>query len=158
MQGFRGYFLSLLFLGNALTGCSSPFQGMRMRIQNPPVDESFRKISLALTTDGYVLSKVDPVAFHVETEWRDLKAKELSEQDTLPAIAPAAARPGMVQSRIVVRLEQRGRQFDLYLTPLLRHPKGDVWEERTAGVKHPLREKWERAITSLLDKEAKEED
>jgi hypothetical protein len=129
-----------------------------MRIQSPPVEESFRKISLALTTDGYVLSSVDPVAFHVETEWRNLKAKEISEQDTLRAISPAVGNAGMIQSRIVVRLEQRGRQFDLYLTPLLRYPKGDAWEENIAGVKHPLREKWERAITSLLEKEAKEED
>jgi hypothetical protein len=158
MQNLRGWIIVLLLLGIVLAGCSSSFQGIRMRIQSPPVEESFRKISLALTTDGYVLSSVDPVAFHVETEWRNLKAKEISEQDTLRAISPAVGNAGMIQSRIVVRLEQRGRQFDLYLTPLLRYPKGDAWEENIAGVKHPLREKWERAITSLLEKEAKEED
>ncbi len=150
--------LALLYLIIALTGCSPSFQGIRMRIQSPPVEESFRKISLALTTDGYVLSRVDPVTHQVETEWRDIKAKEASEQDTLRAVLPSAGQAGNIQSRILVRLEERGRQFDLYLTPLLRYPRGDGWEEKTADVKHPLRKKWEQALTSLLEKEAKEED
>jgi len=158
MQQFRGCLPFLLFLGITLTGCSPAFQGIRMRIQSPPVDEAFRKISLALTTDGYVLSKVNPAAHQVETEWRDIKAKEVSEQDTLPAVLPAGGQTGNIQSRILVRLEPRGKQFDIYLTPLLRYPGGDAWEENIAGVKHPLRQKWERAITSLLEKEAKEED
>jgi hypothetical protein len=158
MQELRGYLLVLLFLGIALTGCSPSFQGIRMRIQSPPVEESFRKISLALTADGYVLSKVDPAAHQLETEWRDIKPKETSEQDSLQVDLSAAGRVGTIQSRILVRLEQRGRLFELYLTPFLRYPKGDVWEEKIAGVQHPLRMKWEQVLTTLLDKEAKEED
>jgi hypothetical protein len=158
MQNLRGCIIVLIFLGIALTGCSSSFQGIRMRIQSPPVEESFRKISLALTTDGYILSSVDPAAHHVETEWRDIKAKEMSEQDTLQVSLSAGSGTGMIQTRILIRLEQRGRQFDLYLTPLLRYPRGESWEEKIAGVKHPLREKWERALTMLLEKVAKEED
>jgi len=158
MQNLRGCIIVLLFLGIALAGCSSSFQGIRMRIQSPPVEESFRKISLALTTDGYVLSKVDPAAHHVETEWREIKAKEMSEQDTVQLSLSAGSGTGMIQTRILVRLEQRGRQFDLYLTPLLRYPRGDAWEEKVADVKHPLRKKWEQVLTRLLEKEAKEED
>jgi hypothetical protein len=130
MNKHRVHLLAVFFLTIGLTGCSSSFQGIRMRIQSPPVDESCRKISLALTTDGYVLSKVDPVNHQV----------------------------GMIQSRILVRLEPRGRLFDLYLTPLLRYFGGDAWEGRIAGVKHPLRVKWQQALTRLLEKEAKEED
>ena len=158
MKNLCGFSLVPLFLSIVLTGCSPSFQGIRMRIQNPPVEESFRKVSLALTTDGYVLSKVDPAAHHVETEWRDIKAKEMSEQDTLQVSLSAGSGAGKIQTRILVRLEQRGRQFDLYLTPLLRYPRGESWEEKIAGVKHPLREKWERALTMLLEKVAKEED
>jgi hypothetical protein len=158
MKNLCGFSLVPLFLSIVLTGCSPSFQGIRMRIQNPPVEESFRKISLALTTDGYVLSKVDPAAHHVETEWRDIKAKEMSEQDTLQVSLSAGSGAGKIQTRILVRLEQRGRQFDLYLTPLLRYPGGDAWEEKIADVQHPLRKKWEQVLTRLLEKEAKEED
>ena len=158
MHVFRGYTLSFLFISIGLSGCSPSFQGIRMRIQSPPVEESFRKISLTLTTDGYILSKVDPAAHHVETEWRDIKAKEMSEQDTLQVSLSAGSGEGKIQTRILVRLEQRGRQFDLYLTPLLRYPRGDAWEEKIADVQHPLRKKWEQVLTRLLEKEAKEED
>jgi hypothetical protein len=158
MNNLRDHIVILLFLTIGLTGCSSSFQGIRMRIQSPPVDESFRKISLALTTDGYVLSKVDPVNHQVDTDWRDINAKERSEQDTLQVSMSAGSGAGMIQTRILVRLEPRGRLFELYLTPLLRYPIGDTWEERIAGVKHPLRVKWQQALTKLLEKEAKEED
>ena len=158
MNNLRDHIVILLFITIGLTGCSSSFQGIRMRIQSPPVDESYRKISLALTTDGYTLSKVDPANHQVETDWRDIKPKETSEQDSLQASLPATGQVGMIQSRILVRLEPRGRLFELYLTPLLRYPREDAWEEGFAGVKHPLRVKWQQALTKLLEKEAKEED
>lgn len=122
-----------------------------MRAQAPPIDEAFRKLSLACTTDGYQIISVDPARYSLETGWRDLKEKELSREDRVLST-------GSVQSRVNLRLENRGKLYEIYLVPTLRYRDGDSWREIVAGVQHPLWEKWSRVLHSLIEKEAREED
>jgi hypothetical protein len=134
-----------------LAGCASPFQGIRFRAQAPPIDDAFRKISVALTVDGYEISSTTPGLHRVETEWRDAKEKEISPEEK-------ALGAGNVQVRMMVRLEMRGRPFELYATPFLRYKEGDSWRESVAPVTHPLWEKWMRTLTTIVEKEVREEE
>lgn len=134
-----------------LTGCASSHQGMKLRAQAPAIDEAFRKVSLAVSADGYTVERVDPRQYTIETGWRDLKDKEKSSYDvTLPS--------GSVQSRILLRLEPRGRLYDVFLTPMLKYSGGAEQKEIVADVQHPLWEKWRKAVGTLVETEFKEED
>lgn len=143
---------SAVFVTVSLAGCSPSFQGIRLRAQHPPINEAYRKITLALTVDGYVIAGAQPSRFTAETAWRDAKANERSDADKVPP-----ANEGPVESRLEVRLERRGMLYDVYFTPMLRYggPSGTII---IAGIRHPLREKWEKALSALVEREAKEED
>ena len=69
-----------------------------------------------------------------------------------------ALSPGSVQARLTVRLEQRGHLFELYVTPMLRYRNNDSWRETIAAPTHPLREKWLRTLTTIVEKEVREEE
>jgi len=135
-----------------LAGCSSPFQGIKMRAQTPLMEEAFQKLSLAITVDGYPIASADPSQFRLETQWRDAMARERSDAErNIPA--------GGMQSRVSLRLERRGMLYDVFLTPYIRYSGADnSWREVTAPVQHPVREKWEKALRTLLQVEVKEED
>jgi hypothetical protein len=146
-------FLSLFVVSTILFGCSSTFQGIRMRAQAPPIDEGFRKLSLAITLDGFQIETIDPAAFRLSTGWRPLKEKDFSPNDlTYP--------PGAVEGRLVLRLEKRSGAvlYDVFLVPMLRYTEKGTAREVVAGVRHPFWEKWQRVVTSFIEKEAREED
>jgi hypothetical protein len=140
------------FLVLLLAGCSSSFQGIKMRAQSPLMEEAFQKLSLTIMVDGYRIASVDPAQFRLETQWRDATAKERTDAErNIPA--------GGMQSRMSLRLERRGMLYDVFLTPYIRYGNTDgSWREVTASVRHPLREKWEKALRTILQVEAKEED
>jgi hypothetical protein len=138
----------LLFWG---TGCATSFQGIRFRSQDPPIDEAYRKLSLAMTVDGYTMAAAEPGKHTAETAWKDLKANERTDEERrLPGGT------GSVQGRLLLRLEKRGMLYDVFFIPMIR--AGADTTGAPAAVRHPLREKWEKALNALLVKEAKEED
>jgi hypothetical protein len=144
--------LLLLCVTILITGCSSSFQGIKVRAQAPSIDEAYRKLSLAASADGYQIESVDPSKYTLETQWRDVTEKEKADAERgIPS--------GSMQSRIIIRLDRRGMLYDVLLTPSLRYKNPDgSWNEVMAGVRHPLREKWEKAVGKLVQKEVKEED
>lgn len=144
--------LLVLCVTALITGCSSSFQGIKVRAQAPSIDEAYRKLSLAASVDGYQVESVDPFKYALETQWRDVTEKEKADADRgIPS--------GSMQSRLSLRLERRGMLYDIQLTPYLRYKNADgSWKEVAAGVRHPLWEKWEKVIRTLVQKETKEED
>jgi len=147
-------FAGILLLFLALCGgCSTPFQGIKVRAQSPDIDDAFRKLSLAVTTDGYSIAAVDLIKHTLESGWRDLTPKELSDADRKTGNA-------RIEGKVLLRLDARGKLYDIFLTPVLRYARegGNPQQEIIAGVRHPLREKWEMVIARLIEKEAKEED
>lgn len=142
----------LLFLA-LLNGCTTPFQGIRVRAQSPGIDDAYRKLTLAVTTDGFTIAAVDPARHTLESGWKDLTAKEIADADRSVGNAK-------VEGKVMLRLEARGKLYDLFLTPVLRYTRegGGPLQEIIAGVHHPLREKWEMVVARLIEKEAKEED
>ena len=141
--------LFLAFCG----GCATPFQGIKVRAQTPDIDEAFRKLSLAITTDGYSIVAVDPARHTLESGWRDLNPKEISDADRKTGNAK-------LEGRVTLRLDARGKLYDLFFTPVLRYSRegGNPQQEIIADIHHPLREKWEMVIARLIEKETKEED
>ena len=130
-----------------LLSCATSEQGIKVRAQSPPIDEAFRKMSLALTADGYMMEKIDPAQHTLETGWREMKEKEKSTSDT--------ARQTLGESRIGLRMSHRGTFYEVVVTPMLRHDGGMV---TVADLHHPLREKWQRIIHTLLERESRDED
>ncbi|MBK7257687.1 MAG: hypothetical protein IPI01_07775 [Ignavibacteriae bacterium] len=143
-----GLFIGLL---GSVAGCAAPFQGIKYRAQAPSVEEAFRTLSLAITVDGYQVEHVDPAGFTLESGWRTLKRNELSAADT----SEGNAAP---EGRIVLKLVRRGALYDVLLTPLIRTKT--VGNEAAACIPptHPLRIKWEKAITRLIERESRDED
>ena len=87
---------SLLWLA-ILGGCATPFQGIRVRADVPFIDEAFKKLTIALTLDGYEIESVDPGARIVETKW-----KELGETDREPKLTDAGVRQ---EGKVRIKLE-----------------------------------------------------
>jgi hypothetical protein len=143
-------FISILSI--LLSGCGTPFQGIRFRVQSPPMEEAFRKISLAISVDGYEIASLAQSTFALETKWREAQPPELSGNDrTLRALH--------VECKLVLRMEARGKLFDVFCTPSVRHTMQDgTVSESVADSRHPLREKWEGVFRRLLEREQKEED
>jgi hypothetical protein len=142
----------LLFVTLILAGCATPYQGIKMRVQSPPIDEAFRKASLAITVDGYEIESVSPSTFRLETKWREVKEGEMSKSDKTLGMK-------LLECRIALRMEARGKLFDVFCTPSLRYTLQDgTVRETIADATHPLREKWEDVFRRLLERESKEED
>jgi hypothetical protein len=116
------------------------------------MEEAFQKLSLTITVDGYLIASVDPAQFRLETQWRDATGRERTDAErNIPV--------GGMQSRVSLHLERRGMLYDVFLTPYIRYSNTDgSWREVTASVRHPLRERWEKALKTLLQVETKEED
>jgi len=134
-----------------LVGCSTPFQGLKVRVQSPPIEEAYKKLVLALQVDGYEMRDVNPGRFSLETSWRALKEKEKSEGDL-------KLTGTQIESKLTVRLERRGSLYDVFLSPSLRYHDGETLKEVVAGIHHPLWEKWRAVLSALLQMEAREED
>jgi hypothetical protein len=130
-------------------GCSGSFEGIRVRSQAPNIDEAFRKISLAISADGYAFESTDPVKHILTTGWKEMTPLELSEVDRKLANRK-------VEGRIILQMDARGKLYDIRLTPTVRYGAGTP--ESAANVHHPLREKWEKMIRQLVELEAREED
>lgn len=145
--------LPLFIVCIVLAGCGSSFQGIKMRGQAPPIDEGFRKLSLAINLDGYQIETIDPAAFRLSTQWRPLKEKDLSPNDL-------AYPPGAVEGRLVLRMEKRSGMalYDVFLVPMLRYSEKGTTRELVAHVRHPFWEKWQRVVNSFIEREAREED
>ncbi len=141
--------LLALSLAIALSGCPDTLQGIRFRAKTPPIDEAYRKLAVALAADDYQITSTTPGLHRAETGWRDAKQNEMTAQEMMLG-------RGSVQTRVMVRLDQKGRSFEVSLTPLLRYREGDSWRERVADLTHPLWEKWMQIVNTLVEKEAQE--
>jgi hypothetical protein len=142
------FLLALLLLA----GCATPFEGIKMRAQSPFIDEAYRKLTLAVTTDGYAIESVVPSRFALATKWREAKPQELSKLQVLPGVV-------RTEYRLALRMEARGKLYDVFLSPTVRYTMGDgSVREEAAGPMHPLTEKWQGVLKQLLLPEQKEED
>ena len=142
----------ILLTAVLLAGCSTPFQGMKFRAQAPPIEEAFRKLSLAVTVDGYEIDQIMPSSFKIETKWRDAKEQEVFKGEK-------AVPESRTECKVSIRLEARGKMYDVLFTPALRRTShdGKVTEE-IVGWGHPLTEKWDGVFKRILDREQREED
>jgi hypothetical protein len=141
-------FAGVLF---GLAGCSPSFQGIKMRAQAPSIDVALKNVTLALTVDGYTIEKLDLNEYTLETGWREMKENERSPAETaLPG--------GKVASRITVKMARRGSLYDVFVTPWIRTSEEGKEHLQIAPPTHPLRTKWEKAITRLIEREARDED
>jgi hypothetical protein len=143
--------VTLLLCCALVSGCATPFQGIRFRAQAPAIDDAFRKLTLALQADGFAIERADLAAREAETAWRGLKPAEMSKTEKgLPA--------GETECRMIFVLKERGRSFEVYWSPWVRVKMGGSWQESVADIHHPLREKWEKALPQLVEREMREED
>jgi hypothetical protein len=144
--------LAFLTAGSCLfaPGCAPSFQGIKYRAQAPPIEEAFRSISLAVTVDGYAVDQVDPAMFTLESGWRALKKSELA--------ADTSASEAVPEGRITLKMVKRGMLYDVLLTPWMRTRAGGTETIAVVPATHPLRIKWEKAITRLIEREARDED
>jgi hypothetical protein len=131
-----------------LSGCAPSFQGIKFRAEGPAIAEAYRSVTLALTVDGYTLRAVDPVKFNAETDWRTLTPKE----------KPEALATTEQACRLTLKMDERGKLYDVFLLPTIRTVTGGDTVVAPAPATHPLRLKWQRTLTTLLRKEEKEED
>lgn len=135
----------------SVQGCAPSFQGIKMRAQTPSIDEALKSVTLALTVDGYTIEKIDMGEFVLETGWRELKENERSAAEI-----PVSA--GNATARITVKMARRGSLYDVFVTPWVRTVDGGKERMEIAPPVHPLRVKWEKAITRLIQREARDED
>lgn len=141
----RGMWLAAIVLA-IIPACATPFEGIRVRADVPFIDEAFKKLTIALTLDGYELETVDPGARIVETRW-----KELGETDREPKLTDASARQ---EGKVRIRLQERGKFYDVFLTPSIKTVSAP---ERICKPTERLWVKWETALHRLLVIQAKED-
>jgi hypothetical protein len=135
-----------------LAGCGTSFQGLKMRAQSPSIGEAFRKVSLAVAADGYKPESLNITKCILTTNWRDLKPEELVKSPTPEGIS-------RTEYRLALRMEQRGRLYDVFLTPSIRYTLRDgTTREEAAAAQHPLSEKWKHVLKQLLELEQRDED
>jgi hypothetical protein len=128
--------------------CGPSFQGIKFRAEGPPIAEGYRSLTLALAVDGYTLLSADPQKYDAETDWRILNPKEKPQELAT-----------MEQSgRLSLRMDERGRLYDVFLLLSIRTVTGRDTVINPAPATHPFRLKWQRTLTTLLKKEQKEED
>jgi hypothetical protein len=135
-----------------LEACGTGSQGIKVRAESPPIDDAFRKLTIALQVDDYAIRSVQTSEFRAGTEWRDAKEKELTKKEKE---SPA----GSVQCRVDLRLERRGQLYDIFVIPYLRTRNGaGAWVETPAASTHPLYVRWQQIITALVQKEHRDEE
>jgi hypothetical protein len=133
-------------------GCSSQFEGIRMRARAPAIDEAFRKIGIAVGLEDFTLRRNDPLSRVLETAWRDVR-----EDERGPEKGTASGKP--VQVRLTLGLMPRGMMYDVLLGVNLRREDGSgTMQETAAPPGHPLTVKWRRILNALVEQESKEED
>jgi hypothetical protein len=133
-------------------GCSTSFEGIRLRATGPVIDDAFRQIAIAVDLDGYATTLSDAATRRLETAWRDLK-----EEERLAGSGEDAV--GAVRARLTLRLAPRGRMYDVLLGLYLRYEEQHgVVKEIAAPAGHPLVTKWHRILNALVERESKEED
>lgn len=142
--------LSALVLGCVLfsAGCAPSSQGIKVRAQGPAIEEAFRRLSLAISVDGYPVERADPATFNLESGWKALTKVECG--------ADTAGVDAVQEGRITLKMARRGALYDVILTPWVRtqtQGSGTI-----APPTHPLRIKWETVITRLIEREARDED
>lgn len=143
---------AVLFMLVALTGCGTPFQGIKLRAQAPTIEDAFRKISLAITADGYETEMITSSPYALTTTWREPNPQEAGKARTPAGVL-------RTEYRLALQMEPRGRLYDVFLTPSLRFSMQDGRaREEVAPAGHTLSEKWEGVLKQLLVKEMKEED
>lgn len=152
MDGF-GRFACCVIAGAllGLAGCAPSFQGIKMRAQSPLIDVALKNITLAATVDGYTIEKLDLNEYALETGWREMKQSERSA-------AEAALRAGDATSRITVKMAQRGSLYDVFVTPWIRTTEDGKERLQIAPTNHPFRTKWEKVVSRLIEREARDED
>lgn len=133
---------AILFF-SLLAGCTSSFQGIKIRAESPAIEEAFRKLSLAVNVDGYEIESVDVKGYSLETKWRELKDVERLKNEN-----------GKVKLKI--KLDERGRLYDVRITPFIQNNTGDI--RAVTDVQHPLITKWKRILHSIATKESRNED
>jgi|WetSurMetagenome_2_1015567.scaffolds.fasta_scaffold267080_2 hypothetical protein len=130
------------------TGCSSSFEGIRIRARAPGMDEAFRKIRIAMELDGFTVAAADPATYVLETAWRVVREDEQGKGD-------GAA--GEVRMRLDLKV--RGTMYDVLLAVFVRRTSGDgAGRETAVPAGHPLAVKWQRILSALVERESKEED
>lgn len=143
---------AVLLMLMALTGCGTSFQGIKLRAQAPTIEDAFRKVSLAITTDGYETEVITISPYTLTTKWRELHPQEAGK-------APIPAGVVRTQYRLALRMEPRGRLYDVFVIPSLLHTMQDgTTREEVAPAGHPLSERWEKVLKQLLEMEHREED
>lgn len=145
-------FTTLAIVAVLAWGCAPSSQGMKIRAQSPSIEEAYRKMTIALTVDDYAVAEANPAKFQASSQWRDAKEKEMTKEEKKLS-------PGSVQCKVDFRMERRGMLYDIFLTPSVRsRQSGGTWNETIAAATHPLYEKWQQIIGTLVRKEAREED
>lgn len=140
----------LVVLCLALHGCSTPFEGIRLRARSPAIDEAYRKLRLTVDLDGYTVERADAGSRWLETGWREVREEELPPGERQNA--------GVQSVRLTLRLAPRGTLYDVHLGVLLRSGISGAGEARPAPTGHPLVLKWRTILGRLLERESREED
>ena len=133
-----------------VAGCVTTGDSLRLRANSPAIDDAFRRLSIALTLDGYPLERTDPVARVVETGWRTFS-------DSVRASAGAPV-PTVVAARIRGTLVPRGRMYDVFLTIIVREATASGTVERPVEIHEPLAARWRGVLKGLFVEELGDED
>lgn len=133
--------VTLLFLLILTAGCSTSFEGIRMRAQAPPLQEGARRLSLALRADNYQL--IESAGPGIETGWRRMTDSEKGKDEKGP----------ILESQISAQLYQRGSLYDIFI--IIRIRSGE--EEYIPRATHPLVEKWQKILGEIVQEEFREE-
>lgn len=144
----KRFIITWLF-GAFVTSCAPSFKGIKVRAQAPPIEEAFRKLSLAITVDGYEIETIDPKHFTLETKWRELKENESAPTQELSQLR--------IDGKIKLELRRRGSLYDVLVTPIIIHPEHPSITSET-DVNHPLLSKWKRIINAIVQRESREEE
>jgi hypothetical protein len=137
--------LPLFLFALVFVGCPSSFEGIKIRAQAPSISEASRRIGLAFRADDYAIESGSALGLYHVTHWRGLKDPEKGE------IEKDAT--GKTESKVSVRLEPRGTNYDIVLTVTLRNPESEDHPEPG----HPIVVKWEKILRQIVTLEAKEE-
>jgi len=135
---FAIHLLLLSFLA-----CSSSFEGIKLRAQSPSISEASRRIGLAFRADEYAIDQGSALGLYHVTTWRVLNSAEKTPKDQEGT-----------ESRLSVRLEPRGTEYDIFLTITLRTAQSEHYPEPG----HPIVVKWEKVLREIVVIGAREED
>jgi hypothetical protein len=142
----------LLAICLLVSGCSSQFEGIRMRAHTPGIDEAFRKIGIAVGLEGFQFTRNEPQSRILETAWRDLRKDERGRDEETPSGTP-------MQARLTVGVVSRGTMYDVLMGVYVRGAdEQGIVRETAVPPGHPLAVKWQRILSALVERESKEED